>query len=209
MVPRRRPGCRRRKLRCSLTWSNGLEPDPPSAAGRGEAASRFWDWLGGHIPSEPVWVLDVAGVDPAVQGQGLGRRLIWHGLARASAEGPPAPGLRRARDLAARLVRAADLALTDLRLPSLDDDPDHWTPHPGRGRRHVYRPGGERRLGRPRLPETPLAAAGVVQVRRTMRSLATERCGRGSTWLREGQPAMNTRMSGHSGHRFDVGTWAR
>jgi len=59
----------------------------PLTPDSGEAYSQFWDWLDEHIPSEPVWVLDVVGVDPALQGLGLGRRLIEHGLAMASADG--------------------------------------------------------------------------------------------------------------------------
>jgi len=46
--------------------------------------------LGGHIPAEPCWFLDVIGVVPAARGLGLGRILVEHGLALAAADGLPA-----------------------------------------------------------------------------------------------------------------------
>jgi GNAT superfamily N-acetyltransferase len=50
----------------------------------------FWDWLGGQLPDEPCWFLDIVAVDATARGGGLGRRLIEHGLARADADGLPA-----------------------------------------------------------------------------------------------------------------------
>ena len=50
----------------------------------------FWDWLGGHVPDEPCWFLDMVGVDPAHQGRGIGRALIQHGLNGVTAQAAPA-----------------------------------------------------------------------------------------------------------------------
>jgi len=50
----------------------------------------FWDWLGGHLPEEPCWFLDILAVEAAARGKGYGRRLIEHGLSRAHGEGLPA-----------------------------------------------------------------------------------------------------------------------
>lgn len=41
-------------------------------------------------PSEPVWLLATVGVDPSVQGQGLGRAVLEPGLLQARKEGCPA-----------------------------------------------------------------------------------------------------------------------
>jgi len=49
--------------------------------------SRFWDWLNSHIPDEPLWFLDQIAVEPARQGEGIGRALIEHGLAMSQAAG--------------------------------------------------------------------------------------------------------------------------
>ncbi len=56
----------------------------------GARYDRFWDWLGGHVPDEPCWFLDILAVDANARGRGLGRQLIEHGLARARADGSPA-----------------------------------------------------------------------------------------------------------------------
>ena len=45
-----------------------------------------WDWVIERIPDEPVWFLDHIGVHPSMQGKGLGRALIDHGLMLASAD---------------------------------------------------------------------------------------------------------------------------
>ena len=47
-------------------------------------------WIAEHVPSEPVWYLEIIGVDPAVQGRGIGTALIQHGMERAQADGLPA-----------------------------------------------------------------------------------------------------------------------
>ncbi|MFE0102873.1 GNAT family N-acetyltransferase [Streptomyces sp. NPDC059009] len=45
--------------------------------------------LGPHRPTEPVWFLATVGVDPAVQGQGLGGRILVPGLEEADRAGYP------------------------------------------------------------------------------------------------------------------------
>ena len=56
----------------------------------------FWDWLGGHVPDDPCWFLDIVAVDAAARGRGYGGRLIEHGLdTRARARACP-PSSRRA-----------------------------------------------------------------------------------------------------------------
>lgn len=44
----------------------------------------FWDWIGAHVPADPVWYLDQIGVEPGRQGQGIGSALITHGLGMAA-----------------------------------------------------------------------------------------------------------------------------
>ena len=34
----------------------------------GARYSALWDWMGTHVPEEPVWFLEILGVDPAAQG---------------------------------------------------------------------------------------------------------------------------------------------
>jgi ribosomal protein S18 acetylase RimI-like enzyme len=53
----------------------------------GRRHKLLWDWVEQHVPDEPLWFLDHIGVEPAHQGQGIGRRLIEHGLALADADG--------------------------------------------------------------------------------------------------------------------------
>ena len=48
---------------------------------------EFWDWVYSHTPREPLWQLDSIAVEPAAQGQGIGRALIAAGLERARADG--------------------------------------------------------------------------------------------------------------------------
>jgi ribosomal protein S18 acetylase RimI-like enzyme len=43
-----------------------------------------------HHPTEPAWYLPFVGVDPALQGLGIGTGLVGAGLARADADGLPA-----------------------------------------------------------------------------------------------------------------------
>ncbi|MEP6759236.1 MAG: GNAT family N-acetyltransferase [Actinomycetota bacterium] len=56
----------------------------------GARYDTFWDWLGGHLPDDPCWFLDILAVDASARGRGHGTRLIEHGLARAHAERLPA-----------------------------------------------------------------------------------------------------------------------
>jgi GNAT superfamily N-acetyltransferase len=56
----------------------------------GARYDSFWDWLGGHLPAEPCYFLDMVGVRAARRGRGVGRALIEHGLARAAADGAAA-----------------------------------------------------------------------------------------------------------------------
>ena len=66
----------------------GIRSDIASLTSDGGARySKFWDWLGTHAPDEPCWLLDLVGVSPEAQGQGLGQRLVTHGLERARAMG--------------------------------------------------------------------------------------------------------------------------
>ena len=54
-----------------------------------DAGARYdvlWDWVEARVPSD-AWYLDVLGVDPARQGEGIGGALIRFGLERASAAG--------------------------------------------------------------------------------------------------------------------------
>lgn len=53
---------------------------------------RIFDEMVGRqllVMREPCWVLDVLGVEPARQGEGIGRRLLEKGLARADTEAKP------------------------------------------------------------------------------------------------------------------------
>ena len=62
----------------------------PLTPDEGRAYGRFWEWIDAHLPEEDVWLLDVLGVDPTVQGRGLGRLLVQHGLDVATAAHLPA-----------------------------------------------------------------------------------------------------------------------
>jgi GNAT superfamily N-acetyltransferase len=59
----------------------------PLTSDSGARYAAFWDWLDAHLPGEPCWFLDLVAVAPAVQGQGLGRSLVTHGLQQARADG--------------------------------------------------------------------------------------------------------------------------
>jgi ribosomal protein S18 acetylase RimI-like enzyme len=63
---------------------------PPMTTDDGASYGQFWEWVTEHIPDEPVWLLDLIGVDPSAQGRGYGQRLLRHGLALAAADGRPA-----------------------------------------------------------------------------------------------------------------------
>lgn len=56
----------------------------------GARYDAFWGWIGEHFPDEPIWFLDIVGVDPSWQGAGVGSALITFGLERADADGTPA-----------------------------------------------------------------------------------------------------------------------
>lgn len=56
----------------------------------GARYAAFWDWLDGHLPTEPCWFLDILGVREAARGHGLAAALVRHGLERAHAAGLPA-----------------------------------------------------------------------------------------------------------------------
>jgi GNAT superfamily N-acetyltransferase len=56
----------------------------------GARYDAFWDWLGGHLPSEPCWFLDILAVRQAARGRGLASALVRHGLERAHGAGLPA-----------------------------------------------------------------------------------------------------------------------
>jgi GNAT superfamily N-acetyltransferase len=56
----------------------------------GARFDRLWSWVEAQLPEGPFWFLDFIGVDPAAQGQGLGRVLIELGLAWARAGACPA-----------------------------------------------------------------------------------------------------------------------
>ncbi len=50
----------------------------------------LWDWIEEHMPDEPIWFLDMVGVDPAHQGAGIGAALIRFGLERSEETDVPA-----------------------------------------------------------------------------------------------------------------------
>ena len=47
----------------------------------------FWSWVEAQRPHESLWHLDSVAVEPALQGRGIGRALIEHGLTHARAAG--------------------------------------------------------------------------------------------------------------------------
>lgn len=55
-----------------------------------EDAPAFFEQMAHHHPQEPHWYLPFIGVDPGLQGQGLGARLMADALARVDASGMPA-----------------------------------------------------------------------------------------------------------------------
>jgi GNAT superfamily N-acetyltransferase len=56
----------------------------------GARYDAFWDWLGGHLPDEPCWFLDILAVRAAARGRGIASSLVRHGLELAHAAGLPA-----------------------------------------------------------------------------------------------------------------------
>lgn len=57
---------------------------------RVEAVFALLSQMIDHHPTEPAWYLPFIGVDPPLQGLGIGARLMGAGLARADADGLPA-----------------------------------------------------------------------------------------------------------------------
>ena len=53
----------------------------------GRRYDAFWAWVESRIPHGGLWLLDSIGVEPALQGRGIGTALIAAGLARARADG--------------------------------------------------------------------------------------------------------------------------
>lgn len=62
----------------------------PYTHDEGARYGQFWDWLAAHLPREPCWFMDLVAVHPTVRGQGLGSRLVEHGLELAGADALPA-----------------------------------------------------------------------------------------------------------------------
>jgi GNAT superfamily N-acetyltransferase len=79
-----------------LVWPMGPTPwdedpwnDPRIAELTDDAGRRydeFWDWVESRTPHGQLWLLDSIGVDPAVQGRGIGTPPTAAGLARARAD---------------------------------------------------------------------------------------------------------------------------
>lgn len=59
----------------------------PLTPDHGLRYAAFWDWLDTQMPDAPCWFLDVIAVAPEVQGNGLGRTLLRHGIEQAHAHG--------------------------------------------------------------------------------------------------------------------------
>jgi ribosomal protein S18 acetylase RimI-like enzyme len=53
----------------------------------GARFDAFWKWIESSVAAEPLWHLDSVGVEPALQGRGIGGALIEIGLARARSDG--------------------------------------------------------------------------------------------------------------------------
>jgi GNAT superfamily N-acetyltransferase len=91
---------------------------------RAQVAATYERAMGLLRPREPVWFLSVVGVDPARQGQGLGRAVIAPGLRAADADDVPA--FVETQD-PANLPFYESLGfdvLAELDLP--DNGPKHW-----------------------------------------------------------------------------------
>jgi ribosomal protein S18 acetylase RimI-like enzyme len=64
--------------------------DESVGSSRSHAALGMLELVAAHHPQTPVWYLPFIGVDPLVQGRGVGGRLLAAGLARANRDGLPA-----------------------------------------------------------------------------------------------------------------------
>jgi GNAT superfamily N-acetyltransferase len=61
----------------------------PLLADGGIRYQAMWSWIEEHVPREPHWMLDQLAVDPAAQGQGLGRAFLELAIASAEVDGAP------------------------------------------------------------------------------------------------------------------------
>jgi ribosomal protein S18 acetylase RimI-like enzyme len=52
--------------------------------------AKVFEKMGSYHPSEPHWHLPLIGVDPSLQGNGLGAALLKHGLIRCDRDNTPA-----------------------------------------------------------------------------------------------------------------------
>ena len=79
--------------RIDLFTTMDRETRGPIAALTDDDGARYdamWDWMGSHVPEEPIWYLDMLGVDPRAQGRGYGTALLAIGLDAARRDGVPA-----------------------------------------------------------------------------------------------------------------------
>ena len=73
-------------------WEVAQSDDARILAIAGVGGARYhsmWEWVIERTPGQGVWLLDALGVDPAVQGTGVGSALARHGLAMATEAGRP------------------------------------------------------------------------------------------------------------------------
>lgn len=85
-----------------------------------------------HFPDEPVWYLEILGVAPGRQGQGIGSRLIAPALALADAKGEPAY-LETGEEINLHFYERAGFRVREAAVQLAPaPGPTHWT---------MYRPG--------------------------------------------------------------------
>jgi len=53
----------------------------------GRRYTEFWGWIESRMLADRLWLLDSIGVAPELQGRGIGRALLDHGLARVRESG--------------------------------------------------------------------------------------------------------------------------
>ncbi|HEY1515422.1 MAG TPA: GNAT family N-acetyltransferase [Solirubrobacteraceae bacterium] len=71
-------------------WDEHPWNDPRIGALTDDGGARydeFWHWVESRTPHGALWLLDSLGVEPALQGRGIGTALIAAGLALARADG--------------------------------------------------------------------------------------------------------------------------
>ena len=64
-------------------WGAAQITDPRTYAlteDGGERYDRFWSWIESNAPDGELWLLDSVGVEPELQGKGIGSALIEFGL---------------------------------------------------------------------------------------------------------------------------------